>query len=116
MRGAEIEARAFTEPVGSNSRRRVWAFVMFLRYTGLGVRDVIRLRWPKDTRSVGAGEWRVFLYTRKTSEPVYVPLAEDMAEAIEGDLDATRQIGWHYCAAKATSTCPITFSGQVTEI
>jgi len=68
---------------GKVSGRRIKAFVLLLRYTGLRIRDVVGLRWLKDIQNVGRGEWRVFLYTQKTGQGVYIPLSAEIAEEIE---------------------------------
>ena len=68
---------------GKASGRRIRAFVLILRYTGLRIRDVVGLRWLKDIRNVEAFEWRVSLYTQKTGQGVYVPLPTEIAEEIE---------------------------------
>ena len=68
---------------GKVSGRRIKAFVLLLRYTGLRIRDVVGLRWLKDIQNVGVGEWRVFLYTQKTGQGVYIRLSAEIAEEIE---------------------------------
>ena len=65
------------------SGRRIRAFVLLLRFTGLRIRDVVGLRWLKDIQNVAGSEWRVSLYTQKTGQAVYVPIPEEVAEEIE---------------------------------
>lgn len=62
---------------GQSNARRLRAFILVLRYTGLRIRDVVTL--PK-SRVVNT---RLFLYTAKTGVPVFCPLPAFVAEALD---------------------------------
>ena len=53
---------------GEKSRQRIKTFVMTLRYTGLRIRDVVRLKREH------VQDWKVQLYTQKTGQAVYIPI------------------------------------------
>ncbi len=57
--------------------RRIRAFVLLLRHSGLRIGDAVTLE-----RSRITGD-KVFLYTAKTSTPVYVPLPDFVLTALE---------------------------------
>src|SRR5271167_1808061 len=57
------------------------AFLLFARWTGLAMIDVVRFR--RDGLSKDAnGVWRVMLYRQKNGNPVYVAIPEQAAEAV----------------------------------
>ena len=62
---------------GQANAVRLRAFVLLLRYSGLGIGDAVTLR--RD-RLEGV---RLFLYTAKTQVPVYCPLPDFVVEALE---------------------------------
>jgi integrase len=57
--------------------RRIWAFVLLLRNSGLRIGDAVTLE-----RSRITGD-KLFLYTAKTGTPVYVPLPAFVLTALE---------------------------------
>jgi integrase len=57
--------------------RRIRAFVLLLRHSGLRIGDALMLE-----RSRVTGD-KLFLYTAKTGTPVYVPLRDDVLIALE---------------------------------
>jgi len=59
------------------SARRLTAFVLALRYTGLRIGDVTALE------RVRVQDGKLFLYTQKTGTPVYLPLPDFVLEALE---------------------------------
>lgn len=61
---------------GYDNRARMLAFVLTLRYSGLRIRDVVTLMWDR----VKGG--KIFVYTQKTGQPVYVPLPPMCAAAL----------------------------------
>lgn len=65
-----------TGPKAAENARRLKAFTLALRYTGLRIRDVVQLTDLK----VEPG--RIFLYQQKTGEPVYVPIPKSVETAI----------------------------------
>jgi integrase len=62
---------------GQENARRLRAFILFARYSGLRICDAVSC--PVDRL---AGN-RLFLYTQKTGVPVYVPLPPFVVEALE---------------------------------
>ena len=64
---------------GEFNRVRLRAFVKLLRYTGLRIRDAVCL---KRSAVINEGGWRVFLYTQKTGQAVYIPIPENLGEAL----------------------------------
>ena len=72
---------------GFNSGERLRSFVLMLRYTGLRISDVVKLRWFKDVTHPKPGvendTWKVFLYTQKTGTPVWVPIPSNVGELFE---------------------------------
>jgi integrase/recombinase XerD len=61
----------------SESTRRLRAFVLALRYTGMRIGDVTALERMR------VQDGKLFLYTQKTGTPVYLPLPEFALEALE---------------------------------
>jgi len=60
---------------------RMRAFLLFARWTGLAMIDVVRFR--RDWLSQDAnGVWRVMLYRQKNGNPVYVAIPNQAAEAV----------------------------------
>jgi site-specific recombinase XerD len=64
-------------------RLRARAMILLLRYTALRVSDVCTVR--KDAVSWDSEEnmWRVFLYTQKTGDPVFLPIPECLKLALD---------------------------------
>jgi integrase len=54
---------------------RARAMIMVLRHTALRISDVCTLRKDAVSWDPEAGTWRVFLYTQKTGDSVFPPLA-----------------------------------------
>lgn len=78
--GAILEAATRFNPRGThgkNQPKRIRAFVLLLRYSGLRIGDAVRL-----TKSQLVDR-RVFLYTQKTGTPVYLPLPDFVSQAVE---------------------------------
>ncbi len=79
----------FRDPRGrlqQANARRLRAFVLLLRYSGLRISDAASCAVDR----LHAG--RLFLYTQKTNVPVYIPLPE----FVVGALDACRHISERY--------------------
>ena len=62
---------------GSDSPKRVRAFVLLLRYSGLRRNDAISISRDR------IQEGKVFLYTQKTGTPVWIPLPAFVLAALE---------------------------------
>ena len=62
-------------------RRRALAMVLTLRYTALRVGDVALL--GKERISREGKRWRIFLRTEKSGKPVFLPIPNEMAEALD---------------------------------
>ena len=63
-------------------RLRVRAMVLTLRYTALRIGDVSML--AKDRISKDGEQWRIFLRTEKSGQPVFLPVPPDMKAALDG--------------------------------
>ena len=61
---------------GEGNRKRLKAFVLVLRYTGLRIGDVVALKRER------VQDGRVFLHTAKTGTPVFLPLPPQVLEAL----------------------------------
>ena len=61
---------------GNQTGARVRAFVLVFRYTGLRIRDVVLLR-----RSA-IQDGKIFLYQAKTGIPVFIPVPNEVTEAL----------------------------------
>lgn len=61
---------------GPENVRRIRAFVLLLRYSGLRIGDAVTLERNKVTRD------KLFLYTAKTGTPVYCPLPDVLVIAL----------------------------------
>ncbi len=59
-------------------RLRARAMVLLLRHTALRVSDVCTLRKGAVSRDQEKSTWRVFLYTQKTGEPVFLPIPDEL--------------------------------------
>jgi site-specific recombinase XerD len=70
-RGRDYERRA----------DRLQAFLLFARWTGLAMIDVVRFRRDWLSKDVN-GVWRVMLYRQKNGNPVYVAIPNQAAEAV----------------------------------
>jgi len=57
---------------------RARAMIMLFRHTALRVSDVCTLRKDAVSWDPEARRWRILLYTRKTGEPVFLPLPESL--------------------------------------
>lgn len=73
---------------GKASRDRIRAFVLVLRYTGLRIGDVVRLK--KDNVKDG----KVFLYTQKTGTPVWVPVPPMVTRILSGVPNVGERFFW----------------------
>lgn len=62
---------------GQENARRLRAFVLLLRYSGLRIGDVVSL--PRDQIADG----KLFLYTAKTGTPVWCPLPDAVIQALD---------------------------------
>ena len=62
---------------GPENVRRLRAFVLLLRYSGLRIGDAVTLAQSRITGD------KLFLYTAKTGTPVYVPLPDFVLTALE---------------------------------
>jgi len=62
-------------------RRRARAVVLTLRHTALRVSDVALMRRDRISRTREG--WRIFLRTTKNNAPVFLPVPESMAEALD---------------------------------
>lgn len=58
--------------------RKVRAFVLMLRYSGLRISDVVGLAVER------VRDGKLFLYTQKTGVPVHIPLPDHVVEALAG--------------------------------
>ena len=63
--------------LGQGNARRLRAFVLLLRYSGMRIGDTVML---EQNRIKGS---KLFLYTQKTGTPVYCPLPDFVIEALE---------------------------------
>ncbi len=80
-------------------RLRARAMILLLRYTALRVSDVCTVR--KDAVSWDSEEnmWRVFLYTQKTGNPVFLPIPECLKLALDAlplPRNATRDCPYYF--------------------
>ena len=57
---------------------RARAMIMLLRHTALRVSDVCTLRKGAVSWDAEKNTWRVFLYTQKTGDPVFLPIPESV--------------------------------------
>ncbi len=57
---------------------RARAMIMLLRHTALRVSDVCTLRQGAVSWDAEKNTWRVFLYTQKTGDPVFLPIPESV--------------------------------------
>ena len=57
---------------------RARAMILLLRHTALRVSDVCTLRKDAVSRDAEKNTWRVFLYTQKTGDPVFLPIPESV--------------------------------------
>jgi integrase len=59
-------------------RLRARAMILLLRHTALRVSDVCTLRKDAVSWDAEHNTWRVFLYTQKTGDPVFLPIPESL--------------------------------------
>jgi len=78
---------------------RARAMIMLLRHTALRVSDVCTLRKNAVSWDQEQGTWRVFLYTQKTGDPVFLPIPESLKLVLDA-LPAPRN---------AAQDCPYYF-------
>jgi len=83
---------------------RARAMIMLLRHTALRVSDVCALRRDAVSWDPGQGTWRVFLYTQKTGDSVFLPIPESLKLVLDA-LPAPRN---------AAQDCPHYFWNGVT--
>jgi len=62
---------------------RARAMVMLLRHTALRVSDVCTLRKDAVSWDAENNTWRVFLYTQKTGDPVFLPIPESLKVGLD---------------------------------
>ena len=72
---------------GAGNRKRMRAFILLLRYSGLRIRDVVTLEKARID-----SEGRLFLHTSKSGTPVVLPLPAIVLTA----LSAVPNIGRHF--------------------
>jgi site-specific recombinase XerD len=94
-----VEKKITTAATAGQRRkwRRVRALVLFLRYSGLRISD-----------AVGCGVERIrdgklFLYTAKTGQEVYVPLPEMVVKAVE-ECEPVHECYWFWTARGTVET------------
>lgn len=63
-------------------RVRARGMVLLLRYTALRIGDVAML--ARDRISKDGNRWRIFLRTEKSGKPVFLPIPNDLKEALDG--------------------------------
>lgn len=73
---------------GYDNRARVKAFVLLSRWTGLRMADVATIEWTR------LQDGKVFLYTQKTGQAVYVPTPPEVSEALEKLEKRDRYVFW----------------------
>jgi len=61
---------------GEDQKKRIKAFVLLLRYSGLRIRDAVTLTRER------IKDGKLFLYTQKTGTPVRLPLPEELLAAL----------------------------------
>jgi integrase/recombinase XerC len=66
---------------GPYERLRARAMILTLRYTALRIGDVALL--SRDRFSRESGRWRIFLRTEKSGKPVFLPIPNEMKEALD---------------------------------
>jgi site-specific recombinase XerD len=75
--------------VGQANARRLRAFVLVLRYSGMRIRDTVTLERERITRN------KLLLYTAKTGTPVYCPLPDLVIQALAAaPLTSQRYFFW----------------------
>jgi integrase len=73
---------------GHDNRARVRAFVLVLRYSGLRIRDVVTLKRERVKNG------KLFLYTQKTGQPVWLPLPTIVTSALKAVTKASDHFFW----------------------
>lgn len=74
---------------GGNSARRIRAFVLLLRYSGLRIGDALTIG-PDRIKS-----GKLLLYTQKTGQPVWVPLPQLVVDSLHSfDASSNRYFFW----------------------
>jgi integrase len=61
-------------------RMRARAMILSLRYTALRIGDIALM--ARDRISKDGKHWRIFLRTEKSGKPVFLPIPEDMVDAL----------------------------------
>ena len=86
---------------GQENAKRLRALVLLLRYGGLRIQDAVTL--PRDRIVDG----KLFLYTAKTGTPVYCPLPDSVANALEALPAKNQYYFWSGGSTpkSATSSC-----------
>ncbi|MGP8247083.1 MAG: tyrosine-type recombinase/integrase [Bryobacteraceae bacterium] len=74
---------------------RARGMIMLLRHTALRVSDVCTLRKDAVSWDSEKNTWRVFLYTQKTGDPVFLPIPESMKLVLDA-LPAPRNAPQDY--------------------
>jgi integrase/recombinase XerD len=73
---------------GTNKRKRLRAFVLMLRYSGMRIGDVATLSKDKINGN------KLFLYTAKTKTPVNIPLPKEVIKALDEIDEGNRYYFW----------------------
>ncbi len=92
---------------GDGSRMKV--LVLLLRYSGLRIGDAVRLARDR----IVAG--RLFLYTAKTSVPVWCPIPSFVTEALDG-FRPMNSAYYFWCGASSTDGVARTYMGRLRKI
>jgi len=82
---------------GTENARRIRAFVLLLRHSGLRIGDAVMLERGRITGD------KLFLYTAKTGTPVYLPLRDDVLTALEAVPKISEQYFFWSGESKAES-------------
>ncbi len=80
-------------------RLRARAMILLLRHTALRVSDVCTLRKDAVSWDPERGTWRVFLYTQKTGDPVFLPIPESLKlvlDALPAPRNAAQDCPYHF--------------------
>jgi integrase/recombinase XerD len=74
--------------IGQANARRLRAFVLVLRYTGMRIGDTVTLERERITGN------KLLLYTAKTGTPVYCPLPDFLIQALAAVPQTSRYFFW----------------------
>jgi site-specific recombinase XerD len=89
---ATAQSYKFREHLATLSRQRVVAMLLLLRWSGLRISDAAKLE-----RSMLTDDGKLFLYTQKTGQPVYVPLPPSVVKILRElpNIENTRYFFWN---------------------